>query len=288
MLYTFGYDGVGIDGGDQITGFRRGQDKLKLVVNSDRTDVTTLAEFLASLNGADDVDLTADDAFTVTMLWGTDSEGEFYFYGVSLHFKDATAFGGGRVSSPIVQITFDERLSLADLIGILGGPDEVANNFDFTHAAVQESGLRFLPSLFGGNNSIDFVVLNPPTVATPIDTKTGTAGVAITSINLNNLFTDNDTDDDALTLSVTVELNGEMIVFADSGLVLSDTNILRGTLDDVGAYTITVTASDGTGSASSSFEIIIFPVFGDLTRVLGAGEDAADRSAPPMRPQVNS
>ena len=272
VLYTFGYDGVGIDGGDQITGFRRGQDKLKLVVNSDRADVTNLTEFLASLNGADNVDLTADDAFTVTMLWGTDSEGEFYFYGVSLHFKDATAFGGGRVSSPIVQITFDERLSLADLIGILGGPDEVANNFDFTHAAVKN--LAFvLPRLLGGDNSIDFVVLNPPTVANEIEEQSGTAGEAITAIGLSNLFA----DDDVLTLSVTVELNGEMIVFADSGLELTN-NILTGTLAEVGAYTITVTASDGTGSASSSFEIIILPtlpVFGDLTRVSGDGVDAA-------------
>ena len=273
VLYTFGYDGVGIDGGDQITGFRRGQDKLKLVVNSDRTDVTTLPEFLASLNGADDVDLTDDDAFTVTMLWGTDSDGAVYFYGVSLHFKDATAFGGGRVSSPIVQIAFDERLSLDDLIEILGGADEVANNFDFTHAAVKN--LAFvLPRLFGGNNSIDFVVLNPPTVANEIEEQSGTAGEAITAIGLNNLFA----DDDALTLSVTVELNGEMIVFAESGLELSNANILTGTLADVGAYTITVTASDGTGSASSSFEIIILPalpVFGDLAKVLGDGVDAA-------------
>ncbi len=272
VLYTFGYDGVGIDGGDQITGFRRGQDKLKLVVNSDRNDVTNLTEFLASLNGADNVDLTDDDAFTVTMLWGTDSDGAFYFYGVSLHFKDATAFGGGRVSSPIVQIIFDEQLSLGDLIGILGGEDEVANNFDFTHAAVKN--LAFvLPRLFGGNNSIDFVVLNPPTVANEIVEQSGTAGEAITAIGLNNLFA----DDDELTLSVTVELNGEMIVFAESGLELSDTNILTGTLAEVGAYTITVTASDGTGSASSSFEIIILPtlpVFGDFTPVSGGGVDA--------------
>ena len=272
VLYTFGYDGVGIDGGDQITGFRRGQDKLKLVVNSDRADVTNLTEFLASLNGADNVDLTADDAFVVTMLWGTDEAGEFYFYGVSLHFKDATAFGGGRVSSPIVQITFDERLSLADLIEILGGTDEVANNFDFTHAAVKNLD-KVLPSLFGGNNSIDFVVLNPPTVANEIEEQSGTAGVAITAIGLSNLFA----DDDVLTLSVTVELNGEMIVFADSGLELTN-NILTGTLAEVGAYTITVTASDGTGSASSSFEIIILPalpVFGDFTPISGDGVDAA-------------
>ena len=45
VLYTFGYGGDGTDGGDAIKGFRRGQDKLKFVVNSDRTDITTLTAF---------------------------------------------------------------------------------------------------------------------------------------------------------------------------------------------------------------------------------------------------
>ena len=34
VLYEFGYDGVGIDGGDEIVGFKRGQDKLTFVVES--------------------------------------------------------------------------------------------------------------------------------------------------------------------------------------------------------------------------------------------------------------
>ena len=118
VLYTFDYDGVGIDGGDEIVGFKRGQDKLTFVVER---NFNSLTEFLESLNGADDEDLTADDAFVVTMQWGTDSDGDFYFDSVLLHFKDASAFGGGRVSSPLVQITFDERLDLDDLVEILGG-----------------------------------------------------------------------------------------------------------------------------------------------------------------------
>ena len=46
MLYTFSYDGVGIDGGDEIVGFKRGQDKLKFIVSVERADITTLTEFL--------------------------------------------------------------------------------------------------------------------------------------------------------------------------------------------------------------------------------------------------
>ena len=157
VLYTFDHAGIGIDGGDAIRGFKRGQDKLKLVVNSDRTDITTLTEFLQSLSGGDGEYLTDDDAFTVTIMWGFDGDGNFYFDGVLLHFKDATAFGGGRVSSPVVQITFDERLGLDDLIEILGGADNVADNFDGGLTAFKNLD-EVLPRLFG-EGSIDFVVI---------------------------------------------------------------------------------------------------------------------------------
>ena len=150
VLYTFGYDGVGIDGGDEIVGFKRGQDKLTFVVER---NFNSLTEFLQSLNGADGEDLTADDAFVVTMQWGTDSDGEFYFDSVLLHFKEASVFGGGRVSSPLVQITFDERLDRDDLVEILGGAGN-ADNFDFTHAAFENLD-EVLPRLFG-KGSIGF------------------------------------------------------------------------------------------------------------------------------------
>ena len=156
VLYMFGYDGVGIDGGDEIVGFKRGQDKVTFVVQDSR-QFANLEEFLGSLKGADDEDLTANDAFIVTMQWGTDEAGAFYFDGVLLHFKDASVFGGGRVSSPLVQITFDQRLDLNDLIEILGGAEKAAANFDFTHAAFKNLD-EVLPRLFG-ESSIDFVVL---------------------------------------------------------------------------------------------------------------------------------
>ena len=160
VLYTFGYDGVGIDGGDEIVGFKRGQDKLTFVVNRNFNNLTA---FLQSLNGDDETDLTADDAFVVTMQWGTDSDGAFYFDGVLLHFKDTSVFGGGRVSSPLVQITFDERLDFDDLIEILGGAEKAADNFDFTHAAFKNLD-EVLPRLFGessikgGETILEFLV----------------------------------------------------------------------------------------------------------------------------------
>ena len=154
VLYEFSYDGVGIDGGDEIVGFKRRQDKLTFVIED---NFNSLTAFLESLNGADETDLTADDAFIVTMQWGTDEAGAFYFDGVLLHFKDATSFGGGRVSSPLVTVTFDERLDFADLTEILGGAEKAAANFDFTHAAFKNLD-EVLPRLFG-EGSIGFKVI---------------------------------------------------------------------------------------------------------------------------------
>ena len=154
VLYEFSYDGVGIDGGDEIVGFKRGQDKLTFVIED---NFNSLTAFLESLNGADETDLTADDAFIVTMQWGTDEAGAFYFDGVLLHFKDASAFGGGRVSSPLVTVTFDQRLDFADLTEILGGAEKAAANFDFTHAAFKNLD-EVLPRLFG-EGSIGFKVI---------------------------------------------------------------------------------------------------------------------------------
>ena len=92
VLYRFSYDGVGLDGGDRIEGFRRGQDKLIFTARTN-SEITTLTEFLQSLNGSDGKNLTADDAFTVTMLWGMDENGEFYFDGIMLHFREAGIYG---------------------------------------------------------------------------------------------------------------------------------------------------------------------------------------------------
>ena len=157
VLYEFGYDGVGIDGGDEIVGFKRGQDKLTFVIDR---NFDSLTAFLESLNGADETDLTADDAFIVTMMWGLDAaRGAFYFDSVLLHFKDVSAFGVGRVSSPLVTVTFDERLDFDGLVEILGGAENIANNFDFTHAAFKNLD-EVLPRLFG-EGSIGFKGVAP-------------------------------------------------------------------------------------------------------------------------------
>ena len=200
VVYTFGYDGVGIDGGDVIKGFKLGQDKLKFVARPN-SNITNLTEFLNSIKGADDTDLTDDDAFIVTMMWSFDEDDEFSFDGILLHFKEGTSFGDGRLSSPVVQITFDEPLDLNGLVSILGGSGSVADNFDDGLTAFKNLAV-VLPLLFGEDN-ITFEAL--------IDTITASGEVTGNDDTANTATGTLDDDNDPLTPLPTIELDGDGI-----------------------------------------------------------------------------
>ena len=200
VVYTFGYDGVGIDGGDVIKGFKLGQDKLKFVARPD-SNITNLTEFLNSIKGADDTDLTDDDAFIVTIMWSLKEADAFSFDGVLLHFKEGTSFGGGRLSSPVVQITFDAPLDLNGLVRILGGSGSVADNFDGGLTAFKNLAV-VLPLLFGEDN-ITFEALR--------DTITASGEVTEDDALANTATGTLDDDNDPLTPLPAIEFVGDGI-----------------------------------------------------------------------------
>ena len=200
VVYTFGYDGVGIDGGDVIKGFKLGQDTLKFVARPN-SNITNLTEFLNSIKGADDTDLTDDDAFIGTMMWSLNGADEFSFDGVLLHFKEGTSFGDGRLSSPVVQITFDAPLDLNGLVSILGGAGSVADNFDGGLTAFKNLAV-VLPLLFGAGN-ITFEAL--------IDTITASGEVTEDDDTANTARGTLDDDQDPLTPPPTIEIFGDGI-----------------------------------------------------------------------------
>ena len=200
VVYTFGYDGVGIGGGDVIKGFKLGQDKLKFVAHPN-SNITNLAEFLNSIKGADDTDLTDDDAFIVTMMWSFNEDDEFSFDGVLLHFKEGTSFGGGRLSSPVVQITFDAPLDLNGLVSILGGSGSVADNFDGGLTAFKNLAV-VLPLLFGEGNI---------TFEAPAVTITASGEVTEDDDTANTATGTLDDDDDPLTPLPVIEIFGDSI-----------------------------------------------------------------------------
>ena len=197
VVYTFGYDGVGIGGGDVIRGFKLGQDKLKFIA-SPNSEIATLEGFLNSIKGADGEALTDDDAFIVTMMWSFDVAGVFSFDGILLHFKEGTSFGGARVSSPVVQITFDEPLGLGDLVTILGGAGSVADNFDGGLAAFKNLAV-VLPLLFGEDN-----------ITFEASTVTITARGEVTEDDNNAAIATGTFDDDnPLTPPLTIVIDGD-------------------------------------------------------------------------------
>ena len=119
-----------------------------------------------------------------------------------------------------------------------------------------------------------------PTVATAIEPQSGVEGLEKV-IDLSNLFTDIDTRD-TLTLSVTVEFDGNDIVFDGSSniiSVLSASKMLRITLSSPGTHTVTVVADDGnSGRVSSSFSL---EVEADTPPVIGipGSEDESGEGA---------
>ena len=126
-----------------------------------------------------------------------------------------------------------------------------------------------------------------PVVDTAIRDQSGAEGQE-TVINLSNLFSDIDTGD-TLTLSVTVELDGNEIVFDGSSNIISDPNankMLRITLANTGTYRVTVVADDGNGGiVGSTFNIVVEadnpPVIGGV--VVGTiAEDAASPITGPL------
>ena len=205
--------------------------------------------FVASDNTATEV--TVDNASTLE-LGGSNNDG-------------APAIDG------YIYVTFDklDELKLTPNPDFNGGLDLVYRVWDGEDSS------------FDATLTITVTPVNDaPVVDTAIGDQSGAEGQE-TVIDLSNLFSDIDTGD-TLTLSVTVELDGNEIVFDGSSNIISDPNankMLRITLANTGTYTVTVVADDGNGgTVGSTFNIVVEadnPVIGG-TVVGTIAEDVAD------------
>ena len=181
-----------------------------------------------------------------------DPDGDQQYFSAFVVNEDGSDIPNG--NSPSTDVT---NIGLTDNgNGLIGGTINAGPDTYYIKVAAYDGGdlspgstaselisEHFFTITVGGTNNI-------PVAGTNISEQSGTAGQAITAIDLSGLFTDVDAGD-TLTLSVLVELNGEVV--ANSGLELSNDNMLTGTLADVGTYTITVTATDGTGVCCFEF-----------------------------------
>ena len=156
VIFRFNDDGTAIDGGDVVTNFERGKDKIKFILErtsetADIDDYDGLLDYIIS----DTPDDLVDDKFWVNLNFDLHSE-EITLEGISFHFQDSVFFSGGRISMPIFTIKFADAVDLDELREIVSTSDA---------PVVNKQGLiidlDYLDDVFGGSDvfqAIEFQV----------------------------------------------------------------------------------------------------------------------------------
>ena len=145
------------DGGDDITNFRRGQDKFIFSLKSDITGVSAINDLDSLLHfitkGDDDL---ANDEFLVHFDFDF-SGGGVSLDGVNFHFTDSVYFSGGRISMPIVEIDFAESIDGADTIAneIFGGMENLKASVDPRAGILTD--FEYLNILLGGDDEFEAI-----------------------------------------------------------------------------------------------------------------------------------
>ena len=157
VVYNFGSGSIStaIDGGDVITGFRRGEDIFLLKTESDNPELATLDGLLSYVSGSDR-ESSHDDFITVTpnFVFGPEDGGNNIVVtgitGITFHFHDAGIYGGRYLASAFVSITFDEQLDWADFLSLIeidDGNGIVDENFNYRRGVIRD--VSALPNLMG-------------------------------------------------------------------------------------------------------------------------------------------
>ena len=145
------------DGGDDITNFKRGQDKFIFSFKSDITGVSAINDLDSLLHfitkGDDDL---ANDEFLVHFDFDF-SGGGVSLDGVNFHFTDSVYFSGGRISMPIVEIDFAESIDGADTIAneIFGGMENLKASVDPRAGILTD--FEYLNILLGGDDEFEAI-----------------------------------------------------------------------------------------------------------------------------------
>ena len=155
VVYNFGSGSVftATDGGDDITGFKRGEDIFLLKTESDNPELATLDGLFSYVSGPNKGS-SHDDLMIVRPNYEYEPDGDggyiFFLTGITLHFEDAGVYGNGYLAQGHVSITFDERLpweEFLSLIEIDNGNGSIDGNFDHRRGIIRD--LSTLPNLMG-------------------------------------------------------------------------------------------------------------------------------------------
>ena len=149
VVYEIG-DKTAQDGGDDISNFERGQDKFvfSLKSNADTSGLSTTQDFLDYVAG--DTAGLLDDQFL--MMLNFDQTG---VKGLYIHFQDSVFFEGGRISMPVVTLTFSETIGgtefLEDVFGDI--PTATAN----LNSAGIVTNVDYFNALLGGDDDFEAI-----------------------------------------------------------------------------------------------------------------------------------
>ena len=155
VVYNFGSGSVftATDGGDDITGFKRGEDIFLLKTESDNPELATLDGLFSYVSGPNKGS-SHDDLMIVRPNYEYEPDGSgglnFFLTGIEFHFEDGGVYGNGYLAQGHVSITFDERLpweEFLSLIEIDNGNGSIDGNFDHRRGIIRD--LSTLPNLMG-------------------------------------------------------------------------------------------------------------------------------------------
>ena len=155
VVYNFGSGSIftATDGGDDITGFKRGEDIFLLKTESDNPELATLDGLFSYVSGPNKGS-SHDDLMIVRPNYEYEPDGSgglnFFLTGIEFHFEDGGVYGNGYLAQGHVSITFDERLpweEFLSLIEIDNGNGSIDGNFDHRRGIIRD--LSTLPNLMG-------------------------------------------------------------------------------------------------------------------------------------------
>jgi hypothetical protein len=147
------------DGSDHITNFNRGVDRFVFALESD-AQTSAITDYDSFLNYITKGTATLDDdEFRVQLDLGKDADGKTQIEGLFFHFASASFYSGGRLSLPLMKISFADPIDedgitalFTDDTGQSVDVGDVLNRYYFI------TDLDILDELMGGINSIGYSI----------------------------------------------------------------------------------------------------------------------------------
>ncbi|MDA7634851.1 hypothetical protein N8755_02935 [Alphaproteobacteria bacterium] len=145
------------DGSDHITNFNRGVDQFVFALESD-TQTSAITDYDSFLNYITKGTATLDDdEFRVQLDLGKDSDGNSQIEGLFFHFASSTFYSGGRLSLPLMKISFADPIDAAGITNIFtDDTGQMVDVGDVLNRYYFITDLDILDDLMGGINSVGY------------------------------------------------------------------------------------------------------------------------------------